>query len=122
MLCHQGLQSTVAGTVAAQQTKFSATAQHLGATAQVMHDTAGALQQQTLRLQNELADATTATTMRLRNTHGMAWKCSKVSRLALLPAKAVRIVHDVQLSSALSQADKLRRMGSCCAGGSAYPR
>ena len=81
MLCHQGLHSTVAGMVAAQQTNFSATAQHLGAAAQVMHDTAGALQQQTLRLQTELADATTATTKRLRNTHGMAWKCSKVSAL-----------------------------------------
>ena len=95
MLCHQGLQSTVAGMVVAQQHNFSATSQHLGAAAQLMHDTAGALQQQTLRLQTELADATTATTTALRNTHGMAWKCSQVSRLALLPAKAVRILRHV---------------------------
>jgi hypothetical protein len=81
MLCQQGLQSTVAGMVEAQQSKLDAVRQQLGTAAQGSHDAAAALQQQTLDLQSQLSKATEATTRALNDTAGVAWKCTQVNWL-----------------------------------------
>lgn len=81
MLCQQGLQTTVAGMVEAQQSKFGAIRQQLGAAAQGSHSATAALQQQTLELQTQLNDATAATTRALDSTASVAWNGTQVNPL-----------------------------------------
>lgn len=81
----QGLQSAVAGAMTAQQAKFGAITQQLGAAVQGARDAAATLQRQTEELQAQLAAATSSAAAALDATAGAAADGFQVSATPLPP-------------------------------------